>query len=183
MIVTRASFRTDTGEPSVAVTSIVIGGALPPAGIEASVVSLHEHNERARAASLIERGIVGCLTTTGANLYHDAHRVIGHAIREAARLQGTELESEMIEGGELSVICPPDDLFVTLELALEAEACLRPLVHGGVEESEAAAAAALRRVHRDAGLPQQGLVALLEPFKPRPEALVACQAGLRRAAP
>ena len=31
---------------------------------------------------LIERGIVSALTTTGANLYHDAHRIIGHAIRE-----------------------------------------------------------------------------------------------------
>ena len=28
---------------------------------------------------LIERGIIDCLTTTGANLYHDAHRIIGHA--------------------------------------------------------------------------------------------------------
>jgi deoxyhypusine synthase len=26
--------------------------------------------------------VISCLTTTGANLYHDAHRVIGHAIRE-----------------------------------------------------------------------------------------------------
>jgi deoxyhypusine synthase len=31
---------------------------------------------------LLERGIVDCITTTGANLYHDAHRVIGHRIRE-----------------------------------------------------------------------------------------------------
>jgi deoxyhypusine synthase len=31
---------------------------------------------------LIERGLVDCVTTTGANLYHDAHRVIGHRIRE-----------------------------------------------------------------------------------------------------
>jgi deoxyhypusine synthase len=31
---------------------------------------------------LIERGLVDCMTTTGANLYHDAHRVIGHRVRE-----------------------------------------------------------------------------------------------------
>ncbi len=31
---------------------------------------------------MIQRGIVSVLTTTGANLYHDAHRIIGHAIRE-----------------------------------------------------------------------------------------------------
>ena len=31
---------------------------------------------------LIERGLIDCITTTGANLYHDAHRVIGHRIRE-----------------------------------------------------------------------------------------------------
>ena len=31
---------------------------------------------------LIERGVISALTTTGANLYHDAHRIIGHPIRE-----------------------------------------------------------------------------------------------------
>ena len=31
---------------------------------------------------LIERGLIDCITTTGANLYHDAHRIIGHRIRE-----------------------------------------------------------------------------------------------------
>jgi len=31
---------------------------------------------------LVERGLIDCITTTGANLYHDAHRVIGHRIRE-----------------------------------------------------------------------------------------------------
>ena len=30
----------------------------------------------------LERGLVDCITTTGANLYHDAHRIIGHRIRE-----------------------------------------------------------------------------------------------------
>jgi deoxyhypusine synthase len=31
---------------------------------------------------LVQRGLVDVITTTGANLYHDAHRVLGHRIRE-----------------------------------------------------------------------------------------------------
>jgi deoxyhypusine synthase len=48
-----------------------LSGAMTPAGLHQSCL-----------IPLIERGIVSCLTTTGANLYHDAHRVIGYAIRE-----------------------------------------------------------------------------------------------------
>ncbi len=50
---------------------LTLSGAMTPAGLHQSTV-----------IPLIERGLVSCLTTTGANLYHDAHRVIGHAIRE-----------------------------------------------------------------------------------------------------
>jgi deoxyhypusine synthase len=50
---------------------LTLSGAMTPAGLHQSC--LHP---------LIERGIVSSLTTTGANLYHDAHRIIGHAIRE-----------------------------------------------------------------------------------------------------
>jgi len=50
---------------------LTLSGAMTPAGLHQSCL-----------IPLIERGIVSCLTTTGANLYHDAHRVIGHAIRE-----------------------------------------------------------------------------------------------------
>ncbi len=50
---------------------LTLSGAMTPAGLHQSVV-----------IPLVERGIVSCLTTTGANLYHDAHRVLGHAIRE-----------------------------------------------------------------------------------------------------
>lgn len=50
---------------------LTLSGAMTPAGFHQSVL-----------IPLIERGIVSCLTTTGANLYHDAHRVIGHRIRE-----------------------------------------------------------------------------------------------------
>ncbi len=50
---------------------LTLSGAMTPAGLHQSCL-----------IPLIENGIVTCLTTTGANLYHDAHRIIGHAIRE-----------------------------------------------------------------------------------------------------
>ncbi len=50
---------------------LTLSGAMTPAGLHQSCL-----------IPLIERGVVSVLTTTGANLYHDAHRVIGHAIRE-----------------------------------------------------------------------------------------------------
>jgi deoxyhypusine synthase len=50
---------------------LTLSGAMTPAGLHQSCL-----------IPLIERGVISCLTTTGANLYHDAHRVIGHAIRE-----------------------------------------------------------------------------------------------------
>lgn len=52
-------------------TFLTMSGAMTPAGLHQSCV-----------IPLLERGLVDCLTTTGANLYHDAHRVIGHRIRE-----------------------------------------------------------------------------------------------------
>ena len=50
---------------------LTLSGAMTPAGLHQSCI-----------IPLIERGIVDCITTTGANLYHDAHRIIGHKIRE-----------------------------------------------------------------------------------------------------
>jgi deoxyhypusine synthase len=50
---------------------LTLSGAMTPAGLHQSCL-----------IPLIERGIIDCITTTGANLYHDAHRVIGHRIRE-----------------------------------------------------------------------------------------------------
>ncbi len=50
---------------------LTLSGAMTPAGLHQSCI-----------IPLIERGIISVLTTTGANLYHDAHRIIGHAIRE-----------------------------------------------------------------------------------------------------
>lgn len=50
---------------------LTFSGAMTPAGLHQSCI-----------IPLVERGLVDCVTTTGANLYHDAHRVIGHRIRE-----------------------------------------------------------------------------------------------------
>jgi deoxyhypusine synthase len=50
---------------------LTLSGAMTPAGLHQSCL-----------IPLVERGVLSVLTTTGANLYHDAHRVLGHAIRE-----------------------------------------------------------------------------------------------------
>jgi len=50
---------------------LTLSGAMTPAGLHQSCI-----------IPLVECGAISCLTTTGANLYHDAHRIIGHAIRE-----------------------------------------------------------------------------------------------------
>ncbi|MGE0549686.1 MAG: deoxyhypusine synthase family protein [Kofleriaceae bacterium] len=50
---------------------LTMSGAMTPAGLHQSCL-----------IPLIEAGSVSCITTTGGNLYHDAHRVIGYAIRE-----------------------------------------------------------------------------------------------------
>lgn len=50
---------------------LTFSGAMTPAGLHQSSI-----------IPLIERGLIDCITTTGANLYHDAHRVIGHRVRE-----------------------------------------------------------------------------------------------------
>ncbi len=52
-------------------TFLTFSGAMTPAGLHQSCL-----------IPLIERGLIDCITTTGANLYHDAHRLIGHRIRE-----------------------------------------------------------------------------------------------------
>jgi deoxyhypusine synthase len=50
---------------------LTLSGAMTPAGLHQSCL-----------IPLVECGAISCLTTTGANLYHDAHRVIKHHIRE-----------------------------------------------------------------------------------------------------
>src|SRR3984957_10355184 len=52
-------------------TFLTFSGAMTPAGLHQSCI-----------IPLIEHGLVDCITTTGANLYHDAHRIIGHRVRE-----------------------------------------------------------------------------------------------------
>ncbi len=54
-----------------AATFLTMSGAMTPAGLHSSCI-----------IPLIERGLIDAITTTGANLYHDAHRVIGHAVHE-----------------------------------------------------------------------------------------------------
>jgi len=48
-----------------------LSGAMTPAGMHQSCV-----------IPMIEAGFISCLTTTGANLYHDLHRTLGHLIHE-----------------------------------------------------------------------------------------------------
>ncbi|HEY4014328.1 MAG TPA: deoxyhypusine synthase family protein [Polyangiaceae bacterium] len=50
---------------------LTFSGAMTPAGLHQSCL-----------IPLVERGLIDCITTTGANLYHDAHRIIGHRVRE-----------------------------------------------------------------------------------------------------
>lgn len=54
-------------------TFVTLSGAMTPAGLHRSCI-----------VPMVQRGLVDVLTTTGANLYHDAHRIIGHRIREIA---------------------------------------------------------------------------------------------------
>lgn len=60
-----------------------MSGAMTPAGLHRSCI-----------VPLIERGLIDVLTTTGANLYHDAHRVIGYRIREIAPNAGDTMLRE-----------------------------------------------------------------------------------------
>src|ERR1700691_1908297 len=50
---------------------LAFSGAMTPAGLHQSCL-----------IPLLERGLIDCITTTGANLYHDAHRIICHRVRE-----------------------------------------------------------------------------------------------------
>ncbi|MDP1829667.1 MAG: deoxyhypusine synthase family protein [Archangium sp.] len=50
---------------------LTLSGAMTPAGLHQSCI-----------IPLVETGVISAITTTGANLYHDAHRVLKHHIRE-----------------------------------------------------------------------------------------------------
>lgn len=86
-----------------------MSGAMTPAGLHRSCL-----------VPLVQRGLVDVLTTTGANLYHDAHRVIGHRIREIAPDAGDTMlrEARIIRiydlGFEEDVLLETDLLFARL---------------------------------------------------------------------
>lgn len=60
-----------------------MSGAMTPAGLHRSCI-----------VPMIERGMIDVLTTTGANLYHDAHRVLGFRLKEIAPDAGDTLLRE-----------------------------------------------------------------------------------------
>ncbi len=60
-----------TGLEEGHVVFATLSGAMTPAGMHQSCV-----------IPMIEAGFLSCLTTTGANLYHDLHRTLGHLIHE-----------------------------------------------------------------------------------------------------
>lgn len=62
---------------------LTMSGAMTPAGLHRSCI-----------VPMVQRGFIDVLTTTGANLYHDAHRVIGHRLREIAPDAGDTLLRE-----------------------------------------------------------------------------------------
>ncbi len=93
---------------------LTMSGAMTPAGLHRSCI-----------VPLVQRGLVDVITTTGANLYHDAHRVIGHAIREIDPNTGdTALrEARIIRiydlGFDEDVLLDTDRLFAKLLLRPE----------------------------------------------------------------
>jgi deoxyhypusine synthase len=98
---------------------LTMSGAMTPAGLHRSCV-----------VPMIQHGVVDVLTTTGANLYHDAHRVIGHALREVDPQAGdTRLrEARIIRiydiGFDEDVLLDTDRLFLRL---MKDEAFARPM--------------------------------------------------------
>lgn len=96
------------------VTFLTMSGAMTPAGLHRSCI-----------VPLVQRGLIDVLTTTGANLYHDAHRVLGHAIREINPNAGdTALrEARIIRiydlGFDEQVLLDTDTLFLRLLLGPE----------------------------------------------------------------
>jgi deoxyhypusine synthase len=103
-----------------------MSGAMTPAGLHRSCL-----------VPLIQAGLIDVLTTTGANLYHDAHRVIGHRVREIHPDVGDRAlrEAKIIRIYDLAfderVLLETDQLFARL---LQAPAFQRsmttPELHG-----------------------------------------------------
>jgi deoxyhypusine synthase len=95
---------------------LTVSGAMTPAGLHASCL-----------VPMVRAGFVDCLTTTGANLYHDAHRVIGHALKEIDPAAGDlALREERIIriydlGFDEDVLLDTDALFTRLLLEPELQ--------------------------------------------------------------
>ena len=84
-------------------TFMTLSGAMTPAGIHHSCL-----------LPLIEAGLVDSLTTTGANLYHDIHRSIGHSVCEIEP-DGSDIEYRNEETVRIY------DLAVTHEILCETD--------------------------------------------------------------
>ena len=105
-----------TGEHTVFLT---LSGAMTPAGLHRSCI-----------VPLVQAGLVDVITTTGANLYHDAHRVLGHRIHEIHPDAGDRAlrDARIIRIYDLAfderVLLETDELFARL---LRAEAFQRSM--------------------------------------------------------
>jgi deoxyhypusine synthase len=86
-----------------------LSGAMTPAGLHQSCI-----------VPMIQNGLIDVLTTTGANLYHDAHRVIGHRIHEISpdagdrALRAARISRIYDLGFEEKVLFDTDGLFARL---------------------------------------------------------------------
>ena len=124
-----------------------LSGAMTPAGIHRSCL-----------IPMIQGGLVDVLTTTGANLYHDAHRVIGHRIREISPEAGDGLlrEARIIRiydlGFEEQVLFDTDALFSRMLLEREFQ---RPMT---TVETNRLLGERLFRIETELGVPEPCLL-------------------------
>lgn len=88
---------------------MTMAGAMTPAGLHLSCI-----------IPMIEAGFVSCLTTTGANLYHDLHRTLGYVVHEVNPLgDDQEYRKQSIiriydVGFDESVLLNTDEFFCEL---------------------------------------------------------------------
>jgi len=129
------------------VVFLTLSGAMTPAGLHSSCI-----------VPLVQRGIVDVITTTGANLYHDAHRVIGHAIREISPTAG---DAELRKNRIIRIY----DLGFTEETLLEtdhlfAKLLRRPEMQRSMTTPElhAALGRALGHIERELGVKEPCLL-------------------------